>query len=56
MIKAFISEYSDYFSNWYGLPDGTMLEVGDPAGGMWVKAGGETMTAKEWNRRIKDNG
>ena len=55
IIEAHIGEYADYFSTWYGLEDGTMLEVTDLAGSLWVKAGGETMTAKEWNRRLSSD-
>lgn len=52
MIKAEIGQYSDFFSNWYGLEDGTLLETNDPSGRAWVKANGETMTVEEWNRRL----
>jgi hypothetical protein len=55
VIEATIGSYADYFSNWWGLEDGTMLEVTDPAGNMWVRAGDETMTAEEWNRRLSSD-
>ena len=39
MIEAYITEYADYFSNWWGLEDGTILPVTDPRGIMWKKFG-----------------
>jgi hypothetical protein len=39
ITEAVIAEYSDFFSNWWGLEDGTLLETSDPRGYMWIKVG-----------------
>ena len=52
MIEATIREYSDYFSNWWGLEDGTMLPLDDPRGYMWIKIDGRTAPDHETVRRM----
>jgi hypothetical protein len=53
-IKAVIGQYSDYFSSWWGYEDGTMLDLGDPRGYMWIKVDGKTVPDHETVRRMAD--
>jgi hypothetical protein len=54
-IECTIGEYSDFFSNWWGLEDGTLLEMDDPRGYMWVKVGnGQTRPDHETVKRMID--
>ena len=39
IMQATIGQYSDFFSEWYGLRDGTILDVSNPVGRMWRKFG-----------------
>jgi len=40
-IVATIEQYSDFFSEWYGLKNGTILSVDDENGRMWRKFGSD---------------
>lgn len=37
-----ITEYHDYYSEWYGLEDGTLLQLDDERGEFWRKVDGKT--------------
>ena len=55
-IKVTIGEYSDFFSYWWGLKDGTLLPTCDTASNFWIKLGKETMTVEEFGTRQDDSG
>lgn len=48
-IEVSIGSYCDYFSFWYGLPDGTILSLTDERARGWVKVYGQLMTVEEFN-------
>lgn len=49
IIEVHVGSYCDYFSFWYGLPDGTILPVTDPRSSGWVKVYDKLMTVEEFN-------
>ena len=54
MTDVTIGQYADFFSNWWGLEDGTMLPLDDPRGYMWIKVDGRTVPDHETVRRITE--
>ena len=44
-----IKQYSDFYSQWWGLKDGTLLSLDDPRGNMWVNIGDDVRTVEEYN-------
>lgn len=44
-----IGQYADFYSEWWGLEDGTILALDDERGSKWVKVDGKAMSVEQFN-------